>query len=170
MKITGPTALTGAEIDDLMATAWIVRLATAGPDGRINLTPLWYCWADGKVYAYTRGRKIGNLRRNSNCTMLVDQNERYPELKGVMLEGQARILETAADESADESLDSIVRERMGLKYRDGGFGTPDNTRNMSTAMGADWRWIVFTPERGFSWDNTKSKHRKKKQGLEDSNA
>ncbi len=159
MKITGPTALNRAEIDELLSTAWIMRLATAGPGGRINAAPLWYCWADGKVYAFTRGRKISNLRHNPNCTVLVDQNERYPELRGVMLEGQALILETVDDETADTSLDSVVRDRMGLKYREGGFGRSAGTRNNSTAMGADWRWLVFTPERGFSWDNGKTRRR-----------
>ncbi len=155
MKITGPTALTAGEIDQLMDEAWIVRLATSGPGGRINLTPLWYCWAGGRIYAYTRGRKISNLRRQPRCTMLVDRNEKYPELKGVMLEGRASVLETVNDEETDGYLDSIVRDRIGRKYQEGGFGTSRSTRNSSTAMGADWRWIVFTPEQGFSWDNSK---------------
>jgi len=159
MKITGTTALTESEIDDLMARSWIIRLATAGPDGRINVAPLWYGWANGKVYAYTRGRKIHNLRHNPSCTAVVDQNERYPELKGVMFEGRARILETARDEQSDDALDAVVRDSMGLKYKDGGFGSSASTRNNSTAMGADWRWLVFTPERGFSWDNSKSRRR-----------
>lgn len=159
MKITGATALTESEIDDLMTHAWIIRLGTAGPDGRINVAPLWYCWAERKVYAYTRGRKIFNLRHNPNCTVLVDQNHRYPELKGVMFEGQARVLESVGDEKADEVLETVVRDRMGVKYREGGFGTSPSTRNDSTAMGSDWRWVVVTPERGFSWDNAKARRR-----------
>lgn len=159
MKITGSSALSAAEMETMLADAWIIRLATQGPAQRINLAPLWFCWAGGRAYAFTRGRKIANLRANPICTVLVDQNERYPELKGVMLEGRARVLETADDERNDEFLDSVVRDRMGLKYRDGGFGKSVNTRNGSTAMGPDWRWIVFTPERGFSWDNSKNRPR-----------
>jgi len=155
MKISGATALTDEEIESLMKDAWIARLATHGPGKRINLSPLWFCWAGGKGYAFTRGQKIANLRRNPVCTLTVDRNERYPELQGVMWEGTARVLEDAAAEAADEHLNSVVRDRMGRKYAQGGFGNPANTRNESTAMGKDWRWIVFTPERAFSWDNGK---------------
>jgi len=155
MKIAGGTALTSEEIEQLMNEAWIVRMATHGPGKRINLTPLWFCWAGGKVYAYTRGQKISNLRRNPVCSVTVDRNERYPELQGVMWEGTAKVLEDAAAEAADEHLNAVVRDRMGQKYLQGGFGSPPKPRNESTAMGKDWRWIVFTPERGFSWDNGK---------------
>lgn len=155
MKISGKFALTPEEIERLLGEAKIIRLATQGPGTRINLTPLWFCWAGGKVYAYTRGQKVANLRRNPGCTAMVDRNERYPELQGVMLEGRARVLEDAAAEAADEHLDSVVREAIGAKYAEGGFGSGASTRNASTAMGRDWRWIVVTPERAFSWDNTK---------------
>lgn len=155
MNISGNTALTHEEIGRLMQEAWIIRVATHGPGRRINLTPLWFCWAGEKVYAYTRGQKIANLRRNPACSMTVDRNERYPELQGVMWEGTTKVLEDAAAEAADEHLSAVVRDRMGQKYAQGGFGNPAKPRNESTAMGKDWRWIVFTPERCFSWDNSK---------------
>lgn len=155
MNISGKFALTLEEIERLLQEAMIIRVATHGPGTRINLTPLWFCWAGGKVYAFTRGQKVENLRRDPLCTVMVDRNERYPELQGVMLEGAARVLEDASGEAADEHLDSIVRDRIGAKYAEGGFGGGASTRNASTAMGKNWRWIVFTPERGFSWDNAK---------------
>ena len=155
MKIRGRYALSGAGIDDLLRQAKIIRLATHGPGERINLAPLWFCWAAGKVYAFTRGQKVENLRRNPHCTLTVDRNERYPELQGVMLEGTARVLEDAVAEASDEHLDAVVRDAMGAKYAQDGFGIGGDIRNRSTAMGENWRWIVFTPERGFSWDNTR---------------
>lgn len=155
MKISGNPALTPEELEGLMQDAWIIRVATHGPEARINLTPLWFCWTEGRIYAFTRGQKVENLRRNPLCTMTVDRNERYPELQGVMFEGTAKVLEDAAAEAADEHLDSIVRDRMGEKYAAGGFGSGAKPRNESTAMGKNWRWIVFTPERCFSWDNAK---------------
>lgn len=155
MKINGSSALSAVEIEDFLRAAKIIRVATHGPGERINLAPLWYCWTEGKVYAYTRGQKVENLRRNPRCTMTLDRNERYPELQGVMLEGTARVLEDAAAEAADAHLDALVRDAMGAKYAKDGFGSGGSTRNESTAMGKNWRWIVFTPERGFSWDNTR---------------
>ena len=60
-----------------------------------------------------------------------------------MWEGTAQVLEDAVAEAADEHLNSVVRDRTGQKYAPGGFGNKD------------WRWIVFTPERVFNWDNGK---------------
>lgn len=155
MKTSGNFPLSEEETDAFLRQAKIIRVASQGLNGRINLAPLWFCWAGGKIYAFTRGQKIRNLRRDPNCTMMVDRNEHYPELQGVMLVGTVRVLEDAAAEAADEHLDSMVRDAMGAKYAMGGFGTAGSSRNQSTAMGDDWRWIVFTPERGFSWDNKK---------------
>ena len=95
---------------------------------------------------------------------IADQNERYPELKGAMFQGTARVLEDAKEETADEHLDSVVRDLMGKKYQEGGFGDPKkSTRNNSSAMGANWRWIVVTPDRCLSWDNSKLTRSKKKR-------
>ena len=105
-----------------------------------------------------------NLRRDPLCTAMVDRKERYSELQGVMLEGRAHVLEDAAAEAADEHLSSVVRDRIGAKYATGGFGSGASTRNESTAMGKNWRWIVFVPERGFSWDNTKLPKRDETRG------
>ena len=161
MEIRGTTALSWEEIDKMMSSAWIIRIATLGADQRINLTPLWFCWTAGSIYAYTRGQKIKNLRANPHCTVLVDQNERYPELKGVMFQGTAKVLETAAAEHEDPYLDSVVRDLSGEKYAQGGFGSSGRTQNTSTAMGENWRWIVITPERGFSWDNSKQRRKER---------
>lgn len=155
MKIIGNNALDEAQVEELMRSSWTIRLATLGPGEQINLTALWFGWAGERVYAFTRGQKVENLRRNPSCTLLVDHNESYPELLGVMLQGRGRLLENAAEENGDEYLDSVIRDQMGEKYADGGFGDPANRRNQSTAMGRNWRWVVVSPDRCFSWDNRK---------------
>jgi len=38
----------------------------------------------GTVYFYCRGQKVMNLRRNPVVTVLVDRNERFPELVGCL--------------------------------------------------------------------------------------
>lgn len=157
-KIPKELGLTDAEVDELMTTTWNMRVASVGPGDRINLTPLWFGWGGGNVYFYCRGQKITNLRRNPRATILVDRNERFPELQGVMLQGTARVLEDAEAENGDPHLEG-VRWQMGTKYA-GGHGEPappagEKVRNGATARGRGWRWVVFTPERAVSWDNTK---------------
>ena len=151
-------SLTADELDELMLTSWNMRVATVGPGDRINVTPLWFGWAEGKVYFYCRGQKIANLRRTATCTVLVDRNERFPELQGAMFQGTASVLETVEAEAADTGL-SIVRAQMGVKYA-GGHGEPmpadtSGLQMTASARGRSWRWVVFTPAHLVTWDNHK---------------
>ena len=151
-------ALTDAELDELMTTSWNMRVATMGPGERINLTPLWFGWAGGRIYFYCRGQKIVNLRRNPVTTILVDRNERFPELQGAMFQGRATVLEDAAAEAADPHLEH-ARWQMGTKYA-GGHGETapaagERVRNEASARGRSWRWVVFQPDHVVTWDNHK---------------
>jgi hypothetical protein len=154
-KISSKLALSAEELDDLMTRTWNMRIATIGPGRRINLTPLWFGWVNGKIYFTCRGQKVVNIRRNPNATVLVDLNERFPELVGAMFQGKARVLEDEAAENADPDLEA-ARMHIGAKYA-GGHGEGDATprRNNATARGATNRWVVFTPERCITWDNHK---------------
>ena len=156
MAISKKIALTDDELTEMMASSWIIRIASIGHTGKINLTPMWFVWCSGKVYTFGRGQKVANIRRNPNCTVLVDRNEKFPELQGAMFQGLATILEDAAAEDADPDLEQ-VRAKLGIKYT-GGHGQPAEENpepDQSTAIGKDGRWIVFTPDRLVSWDNFK---------------
>src|SRR3954451_22281371 len=120
-KIPAELGLTTEQVDELMTTTWNMRVATLGPGDRINLTPLWFGWGGGNVYFFCRGQKITNLRRTPTATVLVDRNERFPELQGVMFQGSARVLESADEEANDPDLEE-VRWQMGTKYSGGGHG------------------------------------------------
>jgi nitroimidazol reductase NimA-like FMN-containing flavoprotein (pyridoxamine 5'-phosphate oxidase superfamily) len=151
-------ALTPEQLDEMMTTSWNMRIASVGPGTRINLTPLWFGWAGGNIYTYCRGQKIVNLRRNPSATILVDRNERFPELQGAMFQGQAVVLEDADAEAADPHLEE-VRWQMGRKYAGGHGEAAEPTRNAATARGRNWRWVRFEPSRVVTWDNFKIKPR-----------
>ena len=107
-------------------------------------------------YIFGRGQKVANLRRNPSCTVIVDRNEKFPELQAIMLQGTARVLEDAAAEQAEPGLHA-ARAQISSKYN-GGHGQPavdDPPPNAATAGGKDRRWIVFTPEKQVTWDNYK---------------
>jgi nitroimidazol reductase NimA-like FMN-containing flavoprotein (pyridoxamine 5'-phosphate oxidase superfamily) len=156
MGIAKELALDDKQIADILLNEWNMRIATLGPGRRINLTPMWFGWAGGKIYTYARGQKVVNLRRNPNCTILVDRHEKFPELQGIMMLGTAVVLEDAAAEQADPHLQEIQRQ-MGKKYN-GGHGRPpvaDPPPFTATAQGSTRRWVVFTPETTVTWDNFK---------------
>ncbi len=157
MPIAAHLALTTEERDAILRDEWNMRIATTSPSGRINLTPLWFVWHDDRVWAWCRGQKVENMRRDPRCTILVDRNTRFPELQGIMIQGDVRILEDVAAEAAESGLDA-VRRHYGRKY-DGGHGEPargDDALPMAqTAAGRTRRWIVVTPRSTISWDNHK---------------
>ena len=154
MPIPKELSLTPEELDELMATSWNMRIATVGPGDRINLTPLWFGWAGGNIYTYCRGQKVENLRRNPIATILVDRNERFPELQGAMFQGRATVLEDADAESSDPYLEE-VRLAWGRKYAGGHGETAPVDRNPASARGRNWRWVRFEPKRTVTWDNHK---------------
>ncbi|MFU8815736.1 MAG: pyridoxamine 5'-phosphate oxidase family protein [Pseudomonadales bacterium] len=156
MALPRELALTPAQVDEIMTTQWNMRVATLGPGSRINLTPMWFGWGGGAVYFYGRGQKVVNVRRNPACSIIVDRNERFPELQGIMLQGEARVLEDAQAETDDPHLEQ-VRVQMGMKYN-GGHGQPplENPGAFAaTARGRSRRWIVLQPQHVVTWDNFK---------------
>ena len=166
-RISRRIALTPEELDEMMASSWNMRIATVGPGARINLTPLWFTWLNGKIYFRGRGQKIVNLRRNANATIVVDRNEQFVELMGAMFQGTAKVLETVEDEQADPDF-AAAQVAHARKYS-GGHGeneaapprseAPARTeapRRTDGAARADTsRWVVFTPKQLVTWDNKK---------------
>ena len=156
MAIAKELALDQEQIEKILLNEWNMRIATVGPGRRINLTPMWFGWAGRKIYTHARGQKVVNLRQNPNCTVLVDRNEKFPELQGIMMLGRGRVLENAAAEQADPYLTEVCVQ-MGKKYN-GGHGKPpmaDPQSFSATASGSTRRWIVITPETIVTWDNFK---------------
>ena len=156
MPLSRKLALDDAQVEEIMTSTWNCRIATIGPGTRINLTPMWFGWAGDRIYIYGRGQKVVNLRRNPECSIIVDRNEKFPELQAVMLQGTAVVLEDEAAEAADPHL-AEARAQMGRKYN-GGHGRPpvdDPPPNSATARGSNGRWMVFTPDAQVTWDNFK---------------
>ena len=157
MALNRDLALTDDERDEILATEWNMRISTVSPSGRINATPLWFVWHGGQVWAYCRGQKVANLRRSAQCTVLVDRAEQFRELQGIMIQGDARILEDVAAEDADPDL-AEVRRLHGRKYHGGhGEAAPqgDPPPMRASARGRSWRWVAITPTHIVTWDNTK---------------
>lgn len=156
MAIKRELALTAEEQDRILSEEWNMRISTVSPSGRINATPLWFVWHGGVIWAYCRGQKVHNMRRDPRCTVLVDRAEQFRELQGIMIQGDARILEDTEAEAADPDL-AEVRRNYGVKYH-GGHGedaTGDPEPMAASARGSSWRWVAITPTHTVTWDNTK---------------
>ena len=91
----GSVQMTEAEIEDFLAANMKVQVATVGPDGAPHLTTLFYVLEDGMLafWTYGRSQKVVNLRRDPRITCLVEDGTDYAELRGVSIQGTARLVE-----------------------------------------------------------------------------
>ena len=151
-KIAPSLQLPSAEIESVMATESRLRIATIGPGAEINLTPMTFGWAGGRVYIFGRGQKIANIRRTGTATVLVDTGDQWRNLKGIMMRGTARLLESEHHEMADPHL-AEAQLNLGEKHGLTKDGAP--APYAATASGKSRRWIVFVPSKIVSWDNSR---------------
>lgn len=142
--------LSQSEIDELMASESRCRIATISSGSDINLTPMTFGWAGGAVYIFGRGQKVANLRRNDVATILVDVGDAWNELKGIMMRGTARVLESRDAEIQDEHL---AHAQRNLGYKQGLVKNGELAPYSATASGNSRRWIVFRPKSVVSWNN-----------------
>jgi PPOX class probable F420-dependent enzyme len=96
---------------DLLDQTTFWHIATLGPDGAPQSSPVWGGWRDGHfVFSLTKGRrKYENLTRNANIAISgidPDNPYRYLEMRGAV----ARI----DDDSSNAFIDSMAKKYMGV--------------------------------------------------------
>lgn len=111
-----------------LLNAGVGMLATNGPDGRPQVTALWFLYdeTDGlvKFSLNTERYKLRNLERDAHCTFFV-----------IDIANPGRTLELRGDAEITPDPEFAFADRIGAKY--GGvnlrnFGAPDHTRVVVT--------------------------------------
>ena len=97
--------------DDLLATARVGHLATAGSDGRPHVIPACFAWVppflysaiDAKPKRTTLLRRVRNIIDTGRAAFVVDTwSEDWRQLGYVLIEGPAEVLEDGQER--DEAL------------------------------------------------------------------
>jgi nitroimidazol reductase NimA-like FMN-containing flavoprotein (pyridoxamine 5'-phosphate oxidase superfamily) len=117
----------------------ICRVATAGASGVPHVVPVCHVLAGGKLYFASGddGRKVKNLRENARVTVTVDvYSDHWGTLKGVMIQGRARLIERGPRFSR-------VRKLLYRKY-------PQYPREAAISP-SDSVVVEVTPTRVFAW-------------------
>src|SRR5258708_20294188 len=111
-----------------------LQVATIDHDGWPHLIAMWYVLIHDQVvfWTYAKSQKIVNLRRDARLTCLVEAGERYDELRGVQIKGQAII-------SDDRETVQRIGEAIWERYTG---SLNDNTRQMVAPQAAK-RVVVF---------------------------
>jgi PPOX class probable F420-dependent enzyme len=95
--------LTREEIEEFLEKPLVAILGTHNEDGTIHLAPVWFLYEDGEIIIGTQeiSRKIRNIKRDSNVTVLVSKHE--TPYKAVMMYGKAEI-----------DKDDVVEKRVAI--------------------------------------------------------
>ena len=135
------------EIRAFLEEQRILQVATIDHDGWPHLVAMWYVLINDKVvfWTYARSQKAVNLRRDPRLTCLVEAGERYEELQGVQIKGQAVIND---DRATVQRIGEAIWERYTGPLN-------ENTRQMVTAQAAKRVLIFVKPVEVVSWDHRK---------------
>jgi PPOX class probable F420-dependent enzyme len=87
--------MTPEEVQEFLTANTVLQVATIGADGWPHVAPMWYVMEGNKVVfrSFTKSQKIVNLARNPKLTVLVETGDDYSQLQGVMIKGDARLVD-----------------------------------------------------------------------------
>lgn len=124
-----------------------LRLGTSDPKGDPQIHPVWYHYADGRLYLMSdkNVRKIRNIRRKNTVYFSVD-TDATPN-KGVKGKGTARIISESA--KTLPIAEKIITKYLGDAKSGYGKGLMDSVRNGSEVV------VEITPQYYSVWDYSK---------------
>lgn len=84
----------------------IARMATAAQNGQPHVVPVWYGW-DGKalwISSFVSTRKYAEMQHNPLISVVIDTVEKNGDIKFVILEGTAELIEEPREFIARQSI------------------------------------------------------------------
>ena len=87
--------MTEQEVDEFLLGRHTLSLATINHDSTVHLVAMWYGFLEGcvAIETKTKSQKVRNLRRDPRMTCMVEDGDRYEDLRGVELVGTGEIVE-----------------------------------------------------------------------------
>ncbi len=143
--------MSDGEVAAFLAGRRVMNVATIGHDGRPHLVAMWYGFlGSAPAFAtYASSQKVVNLRRDPRLTALVEDGDRYEDLRGVELVATGTIIE-------DPDVVGDVGESVYERYSAVDAGPLDEqTRPLVRAAMAKRCVVRVDIERTVSWDHTK---------------
>jgi PPOX class probable F420-dependent enzyme len=143
----GAITMTPSEVEGFLQGRRTMNVATIGPTGHPHVVAMWYGFVAGQPAFWTFGKsqKIANLRRDNRITALIEDGEKYSELRGVELVGSGTIV---------DDYDTIVALGKSVSERYTGPVTAE-TLGFIEGQARKRLAVVIDVERTVSWDHTK---------------
>lgn len=139
--------LSAGEIEQFLAGARSMTVASVGPSGQPHLVAMWFALIDGDVCFETKSKsqKAVNLRRNPRVSCLVEDGSVYEDLRGVAIEGVAQV-----------SDDASLLWQIGVNVFERYYGAyTDDLKPIVEAMLNNRVAVRVKSERVRSWDHRK---------------
>ena len=149
--------MTNGEQNAFLEAGMTLIVTTLDRHGQPHVAPMWYFLEDGSLVfrSFTKSQKIVNLRRDPRLTVLVETGIAYADLKAVMIQGTARLIDGVDD---PKYLLECYR-RLAAKYPMVG---PDPIELDDAAVEAAFgrfapknTAVIVEPKRVVSWDHAK---------------
>ncbi|MFM7536859.1 MAG: pyridoxamine 5'-phosphate oxidase family protein [Acidimicrobiales bacterium] len=146
-------SMTPEELDDYLGVPRTLNIATIGPTGRPHLVAMWFGFVGGDRFStgtiafwtFGKSQKVMNLRRDPRMSALVESGATYAELRGVELEGSARLVDDP---------DEVLAIALAVSPRYSG-PVDERGRGFLAAQARKRVGVLFDVERVVSWDHTK---------------
>ena len=141
-------SLTPEEREQFLADGWTLQVASIGPKGFPHLVAMWYVVVDGDIHftTFRKSQKVLNLQRNPKLTVMLESGKGYAELKGLVIESEAEIVD-------DPHYTAKVMAQIGEKYN--GIPAPTETPEAALAVASKRVTIRVRPVDEYSWDHAK---------------
>jgi nitroimidazol reductase NimA-like FMN-containing flavoprotein (pyridoxamine 5'-phosphate oxidase superfamily) len=146
--------MTDDEVTSFLDETAILEVATIGSNGWPHLAPMWFVMENAQIVfrSFTRSQKILNLQRDPRLTVLAEDGDTYEELRGVMINAEARLVD-------DPAYVLAIYGRLAAKYAMTG---PDpvelSDEELDAAFGrfaSKNTAVVVNPVKTASWDHRK---------------
>ena len=146
--------MSDAEVLSFLSQPRNITVTTLGPGGWPHAAPMWYVMRDDKVAfrSFSKSQKIVNLRRDTRLTLLAEEGLAYEDLKGVMINGEAELIDDPA------VVLEMYGELSGRYAFAGATPVPLEGEALEAAFGrfaAKNTAVVVHPRKVVSWDHTK---------------
>ena len=143
--------LSDEEMRDFMRSAKTMILVTQGRDGFPHPMPMWFA-VDAQerivMTTFRKSQKVFNIRREPRVSLLVESGVAYQELKSVVIQAHAEIVDDPDYTAETMALISVFRG-------DAEEGQQALIRGASGVQASKRVVIRFEPVRILSWDHAK---------------
>lgn len=142
--------LSDDELLELLEAERIAVVSSNGPRGWPHSMPLWFVPRRGEVWiwTYAKSQKVRNLERDARATVLVEAGREYGELRGAMIEAEARI---------HRDFETVIgfAEELTVRYAEGISSVEGDAKAALESQAPKRVAIQFVPSRIATWDHRK---------------